>query len=147
MMTRPPGLSTRATSASARSGSGTWCSTSINVAGIEPRIVDRQRFEVAAAQIDVVEPREALLRRLQHGRRCVDRDDPGDEGREHGAQLAGAAAKIADDPVRVGQRRERRQVKAIAEQLVAQSIPLAGRRGEEFLRRRASLGERAWSRR
>ena len=39
-------------------------------------------------------------------------------------------------------RRERRQVKAIAEQLVAQPIPLAGRRGEELLRLRPPLGER-----
>ena len=78
---------------------------------IEPRIVDRQRFELAAAQIDVVESLQPLPRRLQHRRRGVDRDDPRDERRERGADLAGAAAEIADDPVGVGQRRERRQVK------------------------------------
>ena len=67
--------------------------------GVEPRVVDRQRFELAAAQIDVVEPVQPLLRRLQHRRRRVDGDDARDERRERRADLAGAAAEIADDPV------------------------------------------------
>ena len=66
---------------------------------IEPRIVDRQRFELAAPQVDVVEPVQALLRGLQHRRRGVDGDDPRDERRERGAHLAGAAAEVADGPV------------------------------------------------
>ena len=64
------------------------------------------------------------------------------ERRERGAHLAGAAAEVADGPAALGERGERGEMKALAEQLVAQPIPLAGRRREELLRFRAALGER-----
>ena len=34
---------------------------------IDPRIVDRQRLELAAPQVDVVESMQPFFRRLQHG--------------------------------------------------------------------------------
>ena len=85
---------------------------------------------------------QPLLRRLQHRRRGVDRDHVLDERRQRGADLSGAAAEIADGPVLLREGRQRREVKAIAEQIVADAIPLAGRRGEELLRLGAPLGER-----
>ena len=89
-------------------------------------------------------PLQPLLRRLQHRRRPVDRDHARDERRERGADLAGAAAEIADGPRRASASAgERGEVKTIAEQLVAHAIPLAGRRREELLRLRAPLGQRA----
>ena len=109
---------------------------------VEPRIVDRQRFELAAAQLDVVERLQPLARRLEHRRRGVHRDHVLHERRERRAGLAGAAAQIAQHPVGFGQRREGAQVKALPVQFIAQPIPLAGRRREEFLRLRAPVGER-----
>ena len=77
---------------------------------------------------------QALPRGLQHRGGCVDRDDARDEGRQRGAHLSGAAAEIADDPVGLRQAGQRRQMEPIAEQFVADAIPLTGRRREEFLR-------------
>ena len=109
---------------------------------VEPFVVDRQRLELAAPKVDVVEARQTPLRGLQHRRRGVDGNDARDERRERRADLTGAAAEIADDRVAVGQRGERRQVHAIAEQLVAQAIPLAGRGREELLRFGATVRQR-----
>ena len=50
-----PGLSTRATSASALRGFGHVVQHQHQRRRVEPRVVDRQRFELAPAQIDVVE--------------------------------------------------------------------------------------------
>jgi hypothetical protein len=109
---------------------------------IEPPVVDRQRFELAAPEIDVVELLQALLRRLEHRSRPVDRHHARDERRQGGAHRAGPATEIADDPRAVCQGGERREVEAIAEQLVADAIPLPDRRREKLLRLRAPLGER-----
>ena len=109
---------------------------------VEPVVVDRQRLEIAPPEIDVVETGESPLGGLQHRRRRIDRDHAADKGRKRRADLAGAAAEIADDPIAVGERRQRSKMHAFAEQLVPQSIPLACRRREELLRFRAPLGER-----
>ena len=82
----------------------------------------------AAAQIDVVERVQALPCGLEHGRRGVDGDDPPDEGRERRAHLPGPAPEVADGPFRVRERRKRGELEPIAEQFVAQPIPLSGRR-------------------
>jgi hypothetical protein len=95
---------------------------------VQPSIVDRQRLEIAAPEFDVVEAVQPLFRRLQHGRRAIDGDHARDERREGRAHLTRAAAEIADGPVALREGRQRRQVKTIAEQVVADAIPLAGRR-------------------
>ena len=93
--------------------------------GVEAFVVDRKRFEVTASEADVVHALEAFAGGLQHGGRGIDRDDLGDKRGEHRAQLARAAAKIAHCPRRVRKRSERGDVKAIAEELVPQAIPLS----------------------
>jgi hypothetical protein len=64
-----------------------------------------------------------------------------DKRRERLAGAAGAASEIADRPGALGERGQRGEVKTIAEELVAQPIPLAGRRGEELLRFAAPRGK------
>ena len=81
-----------------------------------------------AAKVDVVEALQPFLCGLQHRGRCIHRDDARDERRERGADLAGAAAQVPDGPLAARESRERRQVKAIAEEVVAHAIPLARRR-------------------
>ena len=102
---RPPGLRTRATSASACAGSGTWCSTSIERRGIEPRIVDRQRLELAAAELDVVERCSRFRAACSI---AADASTATTRARTARARRspAGAAAEVADDPL--GDRRARR---------------------------------------
>ena len=109
---------------------------------IESLVVYRQRLELAAPEVDILEWLQAFLRRLEHRRRRVHRHHACDERRERGAHGARPAAEIAHDPVALGERGERREVKAIAKQLVADAIPLARRRGKELLRLRAPLGQR-----
>ncbi len=136
-------MSTRATSASARAGSGTWCSTSMMVARSRrpSSIGSASRSPRRRSMLSqVLEP---LSSGLQHRGGRVDRDDARHERRERGADLAGSAAEIADGPVSAApERRERGEMKSIAEQFVADAIPLAGRRGEELLRPGAALAER-----
>ena len=68
--------------------------------GVEPRVVDRQRLELAAPHLDVVERRAAALRAAcSIAADASTAIDARDERRERGADLAGAAAEIADDPV------------------------------------------------
>ena len=110
---------------------------------VEPRIVDRQRLELAAAEIDIVGGADARARRLQHLRRGVDRDHPRDKRRQRRTDVTGSTAKVADDPARIGERRQRREMKTVAEQIVAEAIPLAGRRGEKLLRPGPPLGQDA----
>ena len=71
---------------------------------------------------------------------AVDGDDAAHERRERGSHLPGAAAEIADGPLGVGERGQRGEVEALAEQIVAQPIPLPGRRREKLLGFRATLG-------
>src|SRR5207247_1081844 len=71
-----------------------------------------------------------------------DGDHPRDKRRERGADTAGTAAEIPDDPLGIGQGRERGKMKAIAEQLVAYPVPVPRRRGEKLLRLRPALGKR-----
>ena len=85
---------------------------------------------------------QPLPRGLQHRGGCVDRDHPRHEGRQRGAHLPRAAAEIADDPVGLRQAGQRRQMEPVAEQFVADAIPLTGRRREEFLGSGAALAER-----
>ena len=67
---------------------------------VEPRIVDRQRLELAAAQVDVVERRAAAcFAACSIAADASTRDHARDERRERRADLAGAAAEIADRPV------------------------------------------------
>ena len=135
---RPPGLRTRATSASARSGLRHVVQHQHQRRRVEPRVVDRQRLELAAAQVDVVEAAAGASRAAcsiaAEASTAITRAT---NGASAALTWPGAAAEVADDPRR---RRasagERREVEAIAEQLVAQPIPLAGRRGEELLRLR-----------
>ena len=85
---------------------------------------------------------QTLTSGLQHRRRLVDGDHPRDKRRERGADTAGTAAEIPDDPLGIGQGRERGEMKAIAEQLVAYPVPVPRRRGEKLLRLRPALGKR-----
>ena len=137
------GLSTRATSASARSGSGTWCSTSISVAASSRASSIGSASSSPRRSSTLSKPLQPLPRRLQHRGRGVDRDD-----------AARRTARARRSPGRCRSRDRRRstresasaakrgEMEALAEQLVAQAIPLAGRRGEELLRLGAPLGER-----
>ena len=79
--------------------------------GVERRVVDRQRLELAAAQLDVGQLRSARARGGQHLVRRVDADDVRDVRRERRQQRAGAAAEIADDPVGRQQPSERLQAR------------------------------------
>ena len=108
---------------------------------IQARIVDRQRFEIAAPELHILEPLQTLPGGLQHGGGCINRDDAADERRERRRQLARAAAEIADGPLGVCERGKGREVKALAEQVVANAIPLAGRRREKLLGLGAALGK------
>src|SRR5438093_10868530 len=74
---------------------------------IKPPIVDRQRLELAPAPVDVVELVQTLPSGLQHRRRLVHGDHPRDKRRERGADTAGTAAEIPDDPLGIGQCRQR----------------------------------------
>ena len=109
--------------------------------GIEPAVVNRQRLEVAASELDVLETLQPLLRCLQHRSRRIHRDDPAYERGEGSRHLSSAAAEVADRPVGVGECRQRCQVRALAEQIVAHPVPLSGRRREKFLRLGAALGK------
>ena len=109
--------------------------------GIETRVVDGQCFELAASQLDIVERVQALLCRLQHRGGRIHGQHALDERRKRGRHLPGSAAEIADRPFRIGKRRQGRKMKPLAEQLVAQTIPLPRGRREEFLRLRAPLGQ------
>ncbi|MGC4085460.1 MAG: hypothetical protein QM736_25895 [Vicinamibacterales bacterium] len=92
---------------------------------------------IAAPELDVAVCLEPLACGLQHRRRTVDADDARHERRECGADLAGAASQIADDRVRIRECRQRCELKAIAEQLVAHPIPLSGGGCEELGRFRS----------
>ena len=63
------------------------------------------------------------------------------ERRKRGRHLASAAAQVADRPFGVRECRKRRQVNALAEEIIAHPVPLSGRRREKFLRLRAALGK------
>ena len=141
---RPPGLSTRATSASAAAGLGHVVQHQHQRRGVEPRIVDRQRLELAAPQVDVVERRAAACAppaaspptRRPRSTRATNGASaaltwPVPQPRSPTTQSASASAG------------ERGEMEPVAEQLVAQPIPLAGRRREELLRLGAPLGQRA----
>src|SRR6185436_17075646 len=95
-----------------------------------------------APEVDVFERLEPFLRRLQHRRGRVHRNHVRDKRRDRLARAAGAAAEIADGPGVLSERGQRGEVKAIAEELVAQPNPLTGRRSEEFLRLAAPLRQR-----
>ena len=140
---RPPGLRTRATSFKRHGRIRHVVEHQHQRGDVEPRIVDRQRLELAAAEIDIVGGADARARRLQHLRRGVDRDHPRDKRRQRGTDVTGSTAKVADDPARIGERRQRREMKTVAEQIVAEAIPLAGGRGEKLLGPRPPPGQDA----
>src|SRR4029077_16771873 len=94
----------------------------------------RKRLELAATQVDIVDAVETFSGGLQLRRRAVARDNSLHERREGRPHLSGAAAEVADDPIPVGECRERGEVEAIAKEVVAQPIPLSCRRGEKLLR-------------
>ena len=111
--------------------------------GIEPRVVDRQRLELAAPKVDVVESRAAAS--------CAACSIAADASTATTRATNGASAALTwpvpqprSPTVQslLGERRQRGEMKPIAEQLVAHAIPLAGRRREELLRLGAPLGER-----
>ena len=104
--------------------------------GIELAVGDRQRLEIAAADVNVAGVAHATACRLEHLARSIDRDHARHERRERRGDLAGPASEIADDPPIVHQRRQRLQVRRAAEQLLAQLVPLPRRRLEELLRLR-----------
>ena len=102
---RPPGLSTRAASASAAAGAGRWCSTSISVAASsEPSSIGSASSEPRRSST-FARPRVRVARGGEHLVRRVDADHARDVRRERGDDRAGAAAEIADDPVRRQQTR------------------------------------------
>ncbi len=109
---------------------------------IQPRVINGQRLEIAAPEIDVVESVQAPLGCLQHRGRRVDRDHVFHERRERGAHLAGAAAEVADSPVGLREGGQRGEMKTFAEHFLAHAIPVTGGRREELLRFGAALGER-----
>lgn len=95
---------------------------------VEAAIVNRQRLEVAAPKIDIVGNADARPRRLEHLRRGVNGDDPGDERSQRGTDVAGATAKVAHDRARIGERPQGRQMETIAKQIVTEAVPLPGGR-------------------
>ena len=95
---------------------------------VQPRLLYRQRFELATVQFDVVEAMQPFFRRVQHRGRSIHRDDARNERRELRAHLAGATAEIADRPTRIRERCERRERESVAEELVAEPVPLSCRR-------------------
>ena len=67
----------RAARRAARAGSATWVRASSSSAASQRGVLDRQRAEVAPAQLDVGERLRARARGAQHLGRGVDRDRPG----------------------------------------------------------------------
>jgi len=109
---------------------------------VQLSIIDRDGFQLAFSQLDICAAVQPPLRRGEHRRGVVNADDSAHEGRECFGDAAGAAAEIADGPPGPSQAGQRRQMETVAEQLVAQPIPPAGRRRKERLRPAAAPGER-----
>ena len=65
--------------------------------GVERAVVDRQRLEPAAPQIDVGVAAQTPARGLQHRRGVVDADDSPHARRERLDDLPAATAEVADD--------------------------------------------------
>lgn len=101
---------------------------------VELGVVDGEPLEIAVAHVDTVEACQALARRLEHRPRAVDGDDLADERRHGFADLAGSTAEIAEHPAVLEQAGEGFEVEALAEGIVTQTIPVAGRGVEERLR-------------
>ena len=110
---------------------------------VERSILNRQRLELAAPDVDVGEIADALSRRVEHVGRSIDRDHLLDEGREGRGHLAGPASEVADDPLRVEQSGQRVQIRGAAEEVLAKAVPLPRRRSEEFLRLALPASEHA----
>ena len=138
---RPPGLSTRATSRSATSGSGTRWSTRKSTAASSSRSSSGSASSSPVRISTLVQSREPSPCRLQHGRRPVHRDDPRHE-RATAPRRPGRCPRPGRPRSTTGRagRAGRRQGLA-AEQLDAEPVPLARRRREELLRSRRPAGQ------
>ena len=105
--------------------------------GIELAILDRQRLELAAPHLDVGAVAQPPARGLRASRR--ERSTAitlPTNGASAAADLAGAAAEIADRPAASSSPGSACRCEARAEQLFAQLVPLPRRRLEELLRLR-----------
>ena len=87
--------------------------------------------------------RQPAARGVEHVGRAVDGDDAPHVRRNRLGELPRPASQIADDQRRIDQAEHRPQVEAVAEQVAAQAIPVAGGGGEELLRLRAAAREDA----
>ena len=99
--------------------------------GIAGTVGDRQALEVALFEKDVVHPARSPPCRLQHLGRAVDADDAPDPRGEGERGGAAAAGEVGDHPVGRQQSLEGETGEALAVELGAQPLPLAGNAGEK----------------
>ena len=121
-------------------GAGTWCNTSMIVAASSSASSMGSASRVASPQVTFVASRAAprggsissdastAMTRATCGARAA-------------VTTAGAATQVANDQRGVEQRRDSRVNKRCCRKLVAEPVPLSGRRGEELLRLLAAPGE------
>jgi hypothetical protein len=103
-------------------------------------VSERQSLETAVPDVDIVHALQPLPGGGQHRVRLVHRDHFLDERGERLRDGTRAAPQIGNLPAPVEQS-EQRDISTTTEQLDPHPVPMASRRGEEFLRFRVTGGE------
>ena len=96
-------------------------------------IGDRERFEIAPLDMNIVEGSQPRARSSKHRIGTVDTDQPGNEGCQRLGNESGAATEVGDDRVVGDQAEQAKKKEAGTEQLLAEPIPTCRTRIEKLL--------------